>query len=321
MSNPLAVSHLLSIRDLDKQAVTLVLDQAGELEEESVRGRKANDALAGRILAPLFYESAPWVRASFESAMLRLGGAVLSMAGLTDGSLSQDSHALSQTARVASAYADVIVHRHPDVYSAHEAAKGARVPLVNAGDGTHEDPVQALIDLYTLQKERGGIDGLSIAIVGDLRHSRAAHSLAWALTHWDVTLNLVSPRSLKMATVITVPVKRSLSVTETEDLTSVLETCDVVYVTGGQGARFGRRSGDEKELEAYRIENTLSELGGREVTVMCSSSGTVGVSKEIEELPGVAIYRQVSNGVWVRMALLALLLAPTPQPLDRAHSA
>lgn len=303
MSNQLAGSDLLAMSDLDKEGIILVLSQAEELEESAHRV-VGDRALAGRILAPLFYDPAPWARASFESAMLRLGGQVLSAQGLVDPPLPEGAPALSEAASAASAHADLIVQRHADVYSAHEAAKGATVPLINGGDGTHEDPVQALTDLYTLVKERDGIDGLSIAMVGDLRHNPASHSLVRGLAHWDVELNLVAPPSLKMATVITVPLKRTIPVTETEDLASALETCDVLYLAQGRAS-----VADQYGLERLQLDEAVDGRSGREITLMCSQPTDKAAAHGLENFFDVATQRQVANGIRVRMAVLSLLLA------------
>ena len=292
------------MQNLDKESIVLVLGQAAKLEESDDRVG-GDRSLAGRILAPLFYQPAPWARASFESAMLRLGGQVLSTWGLVNPPLPRGALALSEVASAASAHADVIVQRHPDVYSAHEAAKGASVPLINGGDGTHEDPVQALTDLYTLVKERGGIDGLSIAMVGDLRHSPVVHSLARGLTHWDVELSLVSTPSLKMATVITVPLKRSIPVTETEDLASALETCDVLYLAERRTSVAGGQYG----LEGLQLGEAVGERSGREITLMRSQPTDTAAAHGLENFFDVATQRQVTNGIRVRMAVLSLLLA------------
>lgn len=305
MNNPLTGANLLTIQDLDRHQMCSILDHAGRLRD-SVDARKPSALLEGRILAPLFYEPDPWVRSSFEGAMLRLGGAVLSVLGLDLAVADGEGRAVGRAAQIASGQADVIVHRHPQVFSAHEAAKGARVPLINAGDGTHEHPTQALANLYTIRKEKGTLDGLSVAIVGDLRHSRTAHSLARALAHWDVTLRLISPASLKMATVITVPLKRSIQVVETDDLSYGLGGCDVLCFAPIEDRHFTRGSDAAQARERCTIGASLAENVGREVLVIPSCEGGFGV--EGEALAGDLYRRQALDGLWVRMAVLALLL-------------
>ncbi|MGD2164225.1 MAG: aspartate carbamoyltransferase [Anaerolineae bacterium] len=309
MDTPLAGANILTIQDLDKDRMLLILNRAANLEA-SLQKRWGAPLIPGRIMALLFYEPEPWVRSSFESAMLRLGGRVLSIAGLDLRVADGDSHALARAAQIASGQADVIVHRHPEVFSAHESANGARVPLINAGDGTHEHPTQALADLYTIRRERGVLDGLSIAIIGDLRRSRSAHSLARALAHWDVTLRLVSPASLKMAKVITVPLKRSVPLVETDDLSSGLEGCDVLCTTPIDDRHFARPSDAAQARERCTISRALAERLGSDVLVIPSREGEFGV--EPEALARGAYRRQALDAVWVRMAILALVLGAPP---------
>lgn len=306
MLSSLVGNNVLAIQDLEKQDIVFVLEQAARLEDGIAAG--GGQLLSGRVLAPLFCGPDMWVRSSFESAMRRLGGQVLGVPPLSDDLLSAEGGDLARRARIASGFADIIAHRHPEVYSAHEAAKGGRVPLINAGDGTYEHPTQALVDLYTMRKERGAIDGLSIAIVGDLRHSAAAHSLARALVHWEVELRLISPASLEMATVLTVPLKRALPVVETEDLASGLAGCDVVYVTPIQEKHFRQASDARRARQRYCVDRPLLESAKDDSTLMHPLPLGDEIAAEVDALPGAAYFRQAKNGVWPRAALLALLL-------------
>ena len=307
LSDSLERKDILTVEDLGKRGVVRVLETASALEGAWDAGG-LGDLLVGRALAPMYYRIDPWGRASFERAMQRLGGDVLSMGGLKDGG---EKGGLARRARSASAYADVIVHAHPEVFSAHEAAKGALVPLVNAGDGTYEDPPQALTDLYTLRKEHGTIDGLTITLVGDLRHSRFVHSLVRGLADWDVSLRLVSPPSLKLASVLAVPLKRAVAVAEVEDLASSMEGCDAVYVAPIDVGSFARQT--EAESAQIWLTGQVSALGqaGVDVALMCPQPAPAwvdGVSGEMAEGP----YRQAVNGVFVRAVILALVLGTLP---------
>lgn len=298
--------NLLTIEDLGREGITVVLE-AAEAYNNAWRTGDLGDLLVGRTLAPMFYRSDPWARASFERAMSGLGGAVLTMRGLSGG----EGSALAREGRAASAFADIIVHRHPEVFSAHEAAKGARVPLINAGDGTYEDPVQALTDLYTLRREHGVIDGLTITLVGDLRHSRFVHSLVRGLGHWDVSLRLVSPPSLKLASVLAVPLKRAVAVAEVDDLGDALVRTDVVYVAPIDAACFARVA--EAESAAAWLTAQVCPLGraGAGVAVMCPQPApdwAEGGTEEMVEGP----LRQAVDGIWVRAVVLALVLGALP---------
>jgi aspartate carbamoyltransferase catalytic subunit len=307
MPNPLAGRDILSIEDLKKTDIERVLEQAARFEEQHEKQPKL-DVLAGRILATLFYEPSTRTRMSFESAMHRLGGDVISAASAAKTSSAAKGESLADAARVISGYADVIVQRHPEIISAHEAAKGATVPIINAGDGSHEHPTQALLDLYTIQKERGQIDRLHIALVGDLKYGRTVHSLAHALQHWDVTLTLVSPPTLTMSSTIVSAVKSKITVNETEDLEGTMKACDVLYVTRIQRERFEDPAEYEKVKGTYVIDRKLVERTNPGMTIMHPLPRVNEIAIDVDELPGAAYFRQADNGVYVRMALLALVL-------------
>jgi aspartate carbamoyltransferase catalytic subunit len=307
MPNPLAGRDILSIENLKKADIERILEQAARFEEQRKKQPKL-DILAGRILATLFYEPSTRTRMSFESAMHRLGGDVISAASAAKTSSAAKGESLADTARVISGYADVIVQRHPEIMSAHEAAKGATVPIINAGDGSHEHPTQALLDLYTIQKERGQIDGLHIALVGDLKYGRTVHSLAHALQRWDVTLTLVSPSTLTISSTIVSAVKGKITVNETEDLEGTMKACDVLYVTRIQRERFEDPAEYEKVKGTYVIDRKLVERTNPGMTIMHPLPRVNEIAIDVDELPGAAYFRQADNGVYVRMAVLALVL-------------
>jgi aspartate carbamoyltransferase catalytic subunit len=307
MSNPLAGRDLLSIEDLDKAGIELILNQAAQLEKQCQEQPKL-DLLNGRILATLFYEPSTRTRLSFESAMHRLGGDVLSSASAAKTSSAAKGETLADTARVISGYAHLIVQRHPEILSAQQAAEGATVPVINAGDGSHEHPTQALLDLYTIQKERGQIDGLHIAMVGDLRYGRTVHSLSKALTHWDVTLILVSPPALQMPPVLIHNLKQKIAVDETEDLATVMAACDVLYVTRIQRERFEDPADYDAVKDSYIITRELVSSTNPELTIMHPLPRVNEIATDVDDLPDAAYFRQADNGVWVRMALMALIL-------------
>ena len=308
MEESLKGLDVLTVEDLGREGILLVLETAEHYEDAWMAG-DLGDLLEGRALAPMFYRRDTWGRARFERAMGQLGGDVLSMRGLR-GIGGQVS--LAEAARAASAYADVIVHAHPEVFSAHEAAKGARVPLINAGDGTYEDPTQALVDLYTLRKEHGAIAGLTITLVGDLRHSRFVHSLVRALAHWDVSLRLVSPPSLKLASVLAVPLKRAVDAAEVKELSEAVDGSDVVYVAPIEVSAFPR-PGEAESAQAW-LEDQISALGPApgEVGVMCPDPApgwAEGGAGEMVE----GLFRQAVHGVWVGAVVLALVLGALPR--------
>jgi aspartate carbamoyltransferase catalytic subunit len=307
MPNPLAGKDILSTQEMEKDEIEVVLEQAARFESLCQEQPKL-DILSGRILATLFYEPSTRTRLSFESAMHRLGGDVISAASAAKTSSAAKGETLADAARVVSGYADAIVQRHPDIMSAHDAAQGATVPLINAGNGSHEHPTQALLDLYTIQKERGQIDGLHVALVGDLRYGRTAHSLAYALRHWDVTLTLVSPPTLKMSSVIITQVKSKIEVQETEDLEATMKKCDVLYVTRIQRERFKNPSDYDKVKGSYVITRLLVNQTNPGMTIMHPLPRVNEIATDVDSLPGAAYFRQADNGVFARMAILASVL-------------
>jgi aspartate carbamoyltransferase catalytic subunit len=307
MSSSLAGRDLLSIEDLSKAEIEMVLDQAARLEEQCRKQPKL-DLLNGRILATMFYEPSTRTRLSFESAMHRLGGDVISTASAAKTSSAAKGETLSDAARMLSGYAHLIAQRHPQIGSAKETAEGATVPVINAGDGPNEHPTQALLDLYTIQKERGQIDGLRVAMVGDLKYGRTVHSLSKALVHWDVTLTLVSPQALQMPPSITQRLKQTIAVNETEDLASTMGACDVLYVTRIQKERFEDPADYDKVKDSYVITRKLVNSTNPEITIMHPLPRVNEIATDADSLPGAAYFRQADNGVWARMALMALIM-------------
>jgi aspartate carbamoyltransferase catalytic subunit len=265
--------------------------------------------LAGKVLATLFYEPSTRTRLSFEAAMVRLGGRVLSVADMKRTSSAWKGETLTDTIRTVESYADVIVLRHPEAGAAAVAAACTTVPVLNAGDGPNEHPTQALLDLLTIRREHGRIDGLTVAIVGDNAHCRATPSLAYGLANYDVHLILVNPPSLAVSRDVRNYLKeRSLSVEETDDLEFALERTDVVYTFRLQKERFADPSEYEQMKGAYRLDRATFEKAGREMTIMHPLPRVDELPEEVDTLPGASYFRQPFNGVLVRMALLALVL-------------
>jgi aspartate carbamoyltransferase catalytic subunit len=308
MASTLAGRDLISTADLTKQETELVLAQAGQFQQRCQKERRL-DLLPGRILATLFYEPSTRTRLSFEAAMQRLGGDVISVAEGAKSSSVAKGESLGDAARVVSGYADVIVQRHPAVGSAQQAAAGATVPLINGGDGVGEHPTQALLDLYTIQQERGTLDELRVGLVGDLKHGRTVHSLSRALSHWQPRLTFISPAELSMPPEISERLlDEGVRIQETDDLAAAIGECDVLYVTRIQRERFGDPAEYERLKESYVLDRALVESTNPNVTVMHPLPRVSEIAHDVDSLPGAAYFRQAANGVWVRMAILALVL-------------
>jgi aspartate carbamoyltransferase catalytic subunit len=286
----------------------LVLERAATYEAALAAGKEL-DELRGKILATLFFEPSTRTRLSFETAMLRLGGRVLSVSEAKSTSASK-GESLHDTIKTVEGYADAIVLRHPEVGAAEVAARATAKPVLNAGDGAGEHPTQSLLDLYTIRKEQGRVDGLTISLVGDLKHGRTVHSLATVLRQFSVSLLLVSPPALRMPReVVECARAKGASVRETDDLGSALAQSDVVYMTRIQRERFADPAEYDRLKDAYVLTRASLGKAKPSVTVMHPLPRVNEISTDVDDLPGAAYFRQSANGVPVRMALLALLLS------------
>jgi len=303
--NTLNGRDLIGIADLTKDELTFLLDRAEHLREQVARERRLT-LLRGYLLTTLFYEPSTRTRLSFEAAMHRLGGQVLSVADARATSSAAKGESIADAARTVAGYADVIVQRHPAIGSAQEAADAVDIPVINAGDGAGEHPTQALLDLYTIRQEQGSLEGRAVALVGDLKHGRTVHSLARALAHWQATLILVSPAALAMEPATVAQLRAAgLSVEETDDLGQAVRRADVLYVTRIQRERFDDPAEYERLKGAYVVDRALLTQGQPHLTVMHPLPRVDEIAPEVDTLPNAAYFRQAANGVWVRMALLA----------------
>ncbi len=295
--------HVLSADQFDRRSVDAVLDLAGALVD--VRDQR----LTSRIAATLFYEPSTRTRLSFESAMLRRGGSVLSTADAGAASSAVKGETLEDTIRIVSAYADTIVLRHPEVGAARRAAAVATVPIINAGDGAGEHPTQALLDLFCMRRDHGHIDGLNIVVCGDLRNGRTVHSLVRLLANYPaVHLTLVAPEAVQLDADITRVAERAgVRVERTDTLDMALPRADVVYQTRVQKERFD--SADAYEAaRRIRIDLETMRRVSANATVMHPLPRVDEISPDVDADPRAAYFRQAAGGVAVRMALLEMVL-------------
>ncbi|MGD8399146.1 MAG: aspartate carbamoyltransferase, partial [Anaerolineae bacterium] len=211
--------------------------------------------------------------------------------------------------RTLESYADVIVLRHPEVGASQVAAEYARKPVINAGDGVGEHPTQALLDMYTIRSELGKIDGLHVAMVGDLRYGRTVHSLARLLGLYDVQMTFVSPEILRLPLDVMNDVKsRGRSVHETYDVHEIIDKVDVLYVTRVQRERFADQAQYDSVKDYYIITSELMEHAKERMVVMHPLPRVSEISYAIDDDPRAAYFRQMENGMYIRMALLAAVL-------------
>lgn len=305
--------HLISAADVDRPTLDLLFERAREMEA-TVRGDSGTDDLRGRVLATLLYEPSTRTRLSFEAAMVRLGGGVISTENAREHSSGVKGETLEDTARIVGTYADAVVVRHYEEGAAARMASTSPVPVINAGDGTGEHPTQALLDLYTMLQELGHIDGLRIALVGDLANGRTVHSLCRLLPLFrDVRLSLVSPPATRMRRdVLDLLRAHGVAYEESDDLIDVAGRVDVLYQTRVQKERFADAGAYARARArgGYTVDRALMDILPSTAIVMHPLPRVDEIAVEVDADPRAAYFRQARNGLYVRMALLALLLAP-----------
>jgi carbamoyl-phosphate synthase/aspartate carbamoyltransferase/dihydroorotase/carbamoyl-phosphate synthase/aspartate carbamoyltransferase len=306
--NGLTGADILSVSQFDAEKLEYIFTRAREMRE-MVKRVGGTDLLKGRVLACIFYEPSTRTSASFIAAMERLGGGVIPITQGVQFSSVSKGETLADTMRVLEQYADVIVLRHPDIGSAQLAADYASVPIINAGDGPGEHPTQALLDLFTIREELGQVDGLKIAMVGDLRYGRTVHSLTKLLLQYDVSLRFVSPESLRLPlNIMNQVIDAGKAARETHDVADVIENADVLYVTRVQKERFSDMAQYEEVKDFYEITPELMEKAKKKMVVMHPLPRVGEIHYAIDEDPRAAYFRQVKNGMYIRMALLAAVL-------------
>ena len=310
--------HILSVSQFDRDAIEQIIRVANLMKPYADR-QCLSKVLDGAILGNMFFEPSTRTRVSFGCAFNRLGGNVRETVGTENSSLVK-GESLKDTAKVMSAYSDIIVMRHPLEGSVAEFAKSSRVPVINAGDGSNEHPSQALLDLYTMTKEleRNGrtIDRMHIAMVGDLKYGRTVHSLSKLLNLFkDVSFSFVSPKQLAMPVeVIELLIASGHQVSETDNLESGLANADIVYQTRIQEERFPSKDQANSFRGAFRINRYAYSQFCQPTTVIMhplprdSRDDANELDTDLDQHPNMAIFRQADNGVLVRMALFALIM-------------
>ena len=298
---------IISVRQFNREDLAYIFGVADEMRAV-VKRVGSTDLLKGHVLACVFYEPSTRTSSSFIAAMSRLGGSVIPINEVRYSSVTK-GESLPDTIRTLESYADVIVLRHPDVGASQVAAEYARKPIINAGDGVGEHPTQALLDLYTIQSELGQIDGLHVAMVGDLRYGRTVHSLARLLCLYDVQMTFVSPEILRLPLDVMNEVKtQGRPVRETYDVHDAIADVDVLYVTRVQRERFADQAQYESVKDYYVITPELVQKGKERMIIMHPLPRVGEISYTLDDDPRAAYFRQMENGMYIRMALLAAVL-------------
>ncbi len=275
---------------------------------KELKKRDSLPLLKGKVLATLFFEPSTRTRLSFETAMQRLGGGVISMGSVESSSVAK-GETLSDTVKTVSQYADLIVIRHPRIGSAKEAADASSVPVINAGDGAGQHPTQALLDVYTIYKELGTLKNLTISLVGDLKYGRTVHALVELLSQFQTRLFFVSPDRLRMPEEITTRLReKGMEILETEDLLKAAQESHLIYMTRIQKERFGDLSEYEQVKGSYVIDKKFLDRLNKKAIILHPLPRVDEISPEVDDYPGSAYFRQVRNGIFVRMAILAMVL-------------
>ena len=300
---------IISVKQFKREDLEYVFGVAHEMRG-MVERVGTFDLLKGKILANLFYEPSTRTSSSFTAAMERLGGSVIPINEVKYSSVSK-GESLPDTIRTLECYADVIVLRHPETGSAAIAAKAAHKPVINAGDGVGEHPTQALLDTFTIFEELGAgqIDGMSVTMLGDLKYGRTVHSLARLLSLFKVRINYVSPEILRMPREVMDEVsEKGIPQAEFNSLEKILPETDVLYVTRVQKERFEDPAEYEKVKGAYVIDPEIMKAAKQEMIVMHPLPRVGEISVDFDEDPRAAYFRQMEYGLYVRMALLAMVL-------------
>jgi len=298
--------HLLSAKDLNKEVLFQLIDRAKYFDKQL--GKKVHKIAEGKILATLFYEPSTRTRLSFETSMLRLGGTVISTPDMSNSS-AKKGETLKDTGRIVSGFADIIAMRHYEGGAVLKLSEGSTVPVINAGDGSNEHPTQVVLDIFTIIKEKGTMDGLKIALVGDLKFGRTVHSMLQILCYFDVEVYLVSPDSLKMPKVfIEIAKKNKLKFIELTNLSDIISEVDVLYQTRVQQERFASVQEYESLKDKYVIDKKVMSKAKKDMILMHPLPRIVEITEDVD-LDSRAIYfKQAKNGIPARMAVIEYLL-------------
>lgn len=299
------IRHLIETQQFDRKALEELFAVASALEN------KREETVRGKILASLFFEPSTRTRLSFESAMMRLGGNVLSMENASESSSSTKGETIEDTIRIVDNYADIIVMRHPEAGAAARAAAVSDVPIVNAGDGTGQHPTQAFLDLYTIFREIGRTDDFHIAFVGNIRYYRAARSLAYLLGKYNnVHMTFVASPELALADDMRAYLKeKNVKFTETEDLEAAMKVADVVYQTRVAKEWIPDIAVYEKLKTQYAITRKLADVMKDGAILIHPLPRAGEIEAAVDDSPHAVYFKQAGYGVNIRMALLKLLLS------------
>jgi len=298
------MKHIICSQEFNQKFVDEIFTSATRLE------KRKDNSLKGKIMASLFYEPSTRTRFSFESAMLRLGGSVITTENAREFSSAAKGETIEDSTIIIGRYADVIVMRHYQEGASKRAASVATVPIINAGDGTGQHPTQALLDLYTIKRELGKVDGIEIALVGDLKNGRTVRSLSYLLGKYKgVKIHLISPKELRIGNDIKEYLdKHNVKYTEEEDLHPIMKQIDVLYQTRIQKERFASSEEYKKHRGRYIIDKKMADTMKKKSIIMHPLLRVDEIATEVDTSPHAKYFNQAYYGLLVRMALLKYVL-------------
>lgn len=310
VGNKFQLDDVIEAQQFDRETLGAIFEVAREMEKVEKKS-PGSQILKGYLMATLFYEPSTRTRLSFESAMKRLGGEVLTTENAREFSSAAKGETLEDTIRTVEGYSDIIVMRHFESGAARRAAVTAEIPIINAGDGPGQHPTQALLDVYTIEREIGRLDRIKVGLVGDLANGRTVRSLAYLLAKYqDVKIYFVSPEVVKMKDDIKdYLTSKGVEWEESADLMEVASKCDVVYQTRIQRERFGERADLYEEARGkYIVDRDVLGVMQKHAVVMHPLPRLDEITVDVDEDQRAAYFRQAKNGLYIRMALLKLLL-------------
>lgn len=293
---------MISLKDMTKEELLYLMDKA-----KDVKNKKITDILKGKIVASLFFEPSTRTRLSFEAAILQQGGSVFGFAD-PDASSAKKGETLSDTIKNVAGYCDAIVMRHPVEGAARRAAEVSSVPVLNGGDGSNQHPTQTFLDLFTMLDKKGSLDGKVVGLMGDLKYGRTTHSLAMALTHFNVKLHFIAPKELSIPD----HYYDYLKAKKIEYTHSTVESCgkelDFLYCTRIQKERFYDPMEYERVAGSYKIDKSMLDYLKNDTYIMHPLPRVDEIATEVDDDPRAIYFEQAHNGVPVRSALLALVI-------------
>ncbi len=305
MDNPFFSRDIISVRDFSRSDLEYLFKEADRIQKMSPANKKV--LASGRLLGLIFFEPSTRTRLSFEAAMLSIGGAAISITEARTSSVEKGEN-LNDTIKTVESYVDLIVLRHGMEGAARFAAQIAQKPVINGGSGSEEHPTQAMLDMYTILKERGNISNLKIAVVGDLKYGRTVYSLLYGLSSFKPRVFLVSPPELRLREEAILDIKDKIKLTYHEDLEEVIGNVDVMYLTRIQKERFPDLVEYEKVKGTYVVDKHLLAKGSDDLLIMHPLPRTTEIKHEVDASPQAKYFLQPLYGKIVRAALISLIL-------------